>query len=258
MFLTRPQFLGSKISRERIPLFTTADIEHVSPFNWFENREDISAICSLLDGHIYGLVLAARMIRQSGREGAQACWQRIRRALYDTPPHARTSRMIHESVKAVDENWDGMALKLLERLAVFMRPVTDLTVEICYEAALEGKADAKPERVQALIDALLASRLLHKVQASPDKYAYTVHPIVRGYVYQRIHHASTDLIPNFTLPGYTAGTATVDPGNSKESAKVVTDIFDRLHDAAEQEIENQRIRKTPKEMPETSAAPLSA
>jgi len=60
-----------------------------------------------------------------------------------------------------------------------------------------------------------------------------VHPIVRGYVYQRIHHASSDLIPNFTLPGFTAGTATVDPGSSPESAAVVTDIFKRLHDAAE-------------------------
>jgi tetratricopeptide (TPR) repeat protein len=242
VFNAKP-FRKSKISRERIPLFTTADIERVPPFSWFENREEISALCSLLDGHIYGLVLAARMIMQAGREGAHNCWQRIRRALYDTPPHARTSRMIHESIKAVDERWDGLALKLLERLAVFMKPVRDLTVEICYDAALEGRAVAKPEKVGALIDVLLSSRLLHKVQAKPGKYAYTVHPIVRGYVYHRIHHASTDLIPNFTLPGYTAGTATVDPGNTKESARVVVDIFNKLHAAAEREIKERGDKK---------------
>lgn len=151
--------------------------------------------------------------------------------------------MIHESIDAIDERWDGLALKLLERLAVFMRPVTNLTVEICYEAALEGKSDAKPEKVPALIDALLASKLIHKVQAGPGQYAYTVHPIVRGYVYQRIHHASTDSIPNFSLPGFTAGTATVDPGNSKESARVVTDVFERLHAAAEREGEKQENKR---------------
>ncbi len=237
------RFRKSKIHRERLPLFTTGDIERVPPFSWFENREDISALCSLLDGHIYGLVLAARMIRQAGREGINECWRRIRRALSVTPPHARTSRMIREAIEAVDKRHHGLALKLLERLAVFMRPVTSLTLDACYEAALEGKKEADPEEVKELIEALVVSKLVHKVRASSERYAYTVHPIVRGYVYQRIHHASTDLIPNFTLPGFTAGTATVDPGNSKESARVVTDIFDRLYAAAEKEMQEQENKK---------------
>lgn len=237
-----PEFLDSRIHRMRIPLFITADIERVTPFNWFEDREDVSALCSLLEGHIYGLVLAARMISHAGKLGAQECLKRIRRALSDTPPHGRTSRMIHESIVAIDGEWKGLGLKLLERLAVFMRPVTDATLDICYESALEQKDDRNAEGVGALIEALLAGNLVHKVRASSDQYAYTVHPIVRGYVYQRIHHASTDLIPNFSLPGFTAGTATVDPGNSKESAAVVTDIFDRLH-AAGEEAANKKDRQ---------------
>jgi hypothetical protein len=228
-----PEFTDSKIHRMRIPLFTTSDIERVPPFDWFENREQVSALCSLLNGHIYGLVLAARMIGAAGKAGSQECLQKIRRVLSDTAPHARTSRMIGESIAAVDQNWNGLALRLLERLAVFMRPVTDPTLEMCYESALKEIKDPPSKDARCLVDALLKSALLHRVQGGVDHYAYTVHPTVRGYVYQRIHHASTDLIPNFTLPGFTAGTATVDPGSSLESGAVVTDIFERLHEAAE-------------------------
>jgi hypothetical protein len=229
-----PEFLESKIRRMPVPRFTTCDIDKVPPFNWFEDREQISALCSLLDGHIYGLVLAARMITAAGKAGSQECLQRIRRALSYTPPLARTSKMIGESIAAIDEDWNGLALKLLERLAVFMRPVTDATLTTCYESALQEINNPPPEGDMCrLVDALLSGSLLHRVQGGTDHYAYTVHPTVRGYVYQRIHHASTDLIPNFTLPGFTAGTATVDPGSSPESAAVVIDIFNRLHEAAE-------------------------
>ncbi|HVI72298.1 MAG TPA: hypothetical protein VM656_12545, partial [Pyrinomonadaceae bacterium] len=229
-----PEFLESKIRRMPVPRFTTCDIDKVPPFSWFEDREQISALCSLLDGHIYGLVLAARMITAAGKAGSQECLQRIRRALSYTPPLARTSKMIGESIAAIDEDWNGLALKLLERLAVFMRPVTDATLTTCYESALQEINNPPPEGDMCrLVDALLSGSLLHRVQGGTDHYAYTVHPTVRGYVYQRIHHASTDLIPNFTLPGFTAGTATVDPGSSPESAAVVIDIFNRLHEAAE-------------------------
>lgn len=228
-----PEFSESKIRRMRVTPFKTKDIENVPPFTWFENREDVSALCSLLNGHIYGLVLAARIISAAGRSGADVCLQRIRRALSDTSPHARTSRMIREAIAAIDEEWNGLALKLLERLAVFMRPVTDVTLDICCESAVEEIKTPEGKSPKTLVDILLSRSLLHRVYGSADHYSYTVHPIVRGYVYQRIHHASTDLIPNFTLPGFTAGTATVDPGSSPESALVIKDIFDRLQVRAE-------------------------
>ncbi len=229
-----PQFAESKIRRMRVPLFTTADVEDVPPFRWFENREHVSALCSLLNGHIYGLVLAARMLNAAGKSGAHECLQQIRRALSDTSPHARTSRMIREAIDVIDEEWNGLALKLLERLAVFMRPVTDVTLEICIDSAVREVKLPEGKDPRSLVDVLLCRSLLHRVYGSADRYSYTVHPIVRGYVYQRIHRASTDLIPNFTLPGFTAGTATVDPGSSPESAVVVKDIFDRLQVRAEQ------------------------
>lgn len=236
-----PEFRDSTIHRMRIPLFTTSDIERVTPFDWFKSREQISGLCSLLNGHIYGLVLAARMIEAAGRGNHEQCLQRIRRALSDTPPHARTSRMIRESITAIDDQWNGLALRLLERLAVFMRPVTDVTLEMCYESALKGIGRPPEKDLRCLVDALLSSSLLHRVQGM-DRFAYTAHPTVRGYVYQRIHHTSTDLIPNFTLPGFTAGTATVDPGSSPESSTVVTDIFTRLHEAAEKATEeNEQV-----------------
>lgn len=233
-----PEFEDSRVHRMRIPLFVTADIETVPPFNWIEHKRDLSALCSLLEGHIYGLVLAARMISRAGKAGAEECLKKIKRSLSDTSPHGRTSKMIHESIVSIDDEWNGLALKLLERLAVFMRPVTSSTLDICYESAVEQHGRGDSRGVGSLIETLLATNLVHKVRASPNRDAYTVHPIVRGYVYQRIHHATTDAIPNFTLPGFTAGTATVDPGDSKEAAAVVTDIFGRLHAASEKAAAN--------------------
>jgi len=244
----RPEFADSSIHRMRIPLFTTNDVKGVVPFRWFENRDDVSALCSLLNGHIYGLVLAARMITAAGKSRADERLQEIRRALSDTPPHARTSRMIGEAISAIDEEWNGLALKLLERLAVFMRPVTDVTLNICCELALKEVEAPSGKDPALLVEALLAGSLLHRVYGSADRYSYTVHPTVRGYVYQRIHHASTDLIPNFTLPGFTAGTATVDPGSAPESALVVKNIFDRLQTGAEDAMERDGGCETAREL----------
>jgi len=241
------EFSDSKI-RSRIQLFTTAEIEKVPPFSWFKKREQISALCSLLNGHVYGLILASRMITAAGEDGAEECLQKIRRDLSAPPPHARVSRMIRESIAAIDVEWHGLGLRLLERLAVFMRPVTEVTLEICYESALQEMKAPQSHDYRPLLEALLRSSLLHQVKRSSIQYAYTVHPIVRGYVYQRIHRASTDLIPNFTLPGFTAGTATVDPGSSPESTVLVKDVFNRLHAAAVREKPDEAGSKTAQEL----------
>lgn len=243
-----PEFAASKIHKMRIPLFTTNDIKGIVPFTWFDNRDDVSALCSLLNGHIYGLVLAARMIAAAGRRHASERLLRIKRVLSDTHPYARTSKMIGEAIAAIDEEWNGLALKLLERLAVFMRPVTDVTLNVCCESSLKEIKAPEGKDIRSLVDDLLGGSLLHRVHGSADHYSYTVHPTVRGYVYQRIHHASTDLIPNFTLPGFTAGTATVDPGSSPESAVVVKDIFDRLQTRAEEAMASENGCETAREL----------
>lgn len=231
------------VKRVRIQPFTTSDIEAVEPYTWIEDRHRVSALCSLLDGHVYGLAIAAELLRRAGKRNAATRLRELRRVLRDGSPDRRIPRMIREAIRVLDAEWNGLALKLLERLAVFMIPVDKRTLEICYESATVGLPEAAPDWRDALIEELIASKLLQEVvnkRKSPDRFAYTMHPIVRGYIFQRVHHAAADSSPDFTLPGFTAGTAVVDPGGS-EGVAVVTDVFERLCHAADEAREQDRV-----------------
>jgi hypothetical protein len=234
------------VKMAHIVRFTVSDVEAIEPFSWLKEKQEISALCSLLDGHVYCLTLAAEMLRRTGKQQAQTRLKKIRRALSDTLPDRRTSRMIREAMADIDADWQGMASRMLERLAVFMSPVGKQTLDICYESALATMTDlpAALKDKNRLIEALISSNLLHQVINSREEEkpsAYTLHPIVAGYIFQRLHKSSSDALPDFTLPGFTAGTAIVDPGAS-EGVEIVTDIFDRLENSAD------RARKEGKEL----------
>jgi tetratricopeptide (TPR) repeat protein len=224
------------LKRYRLPLFRTNDLIGVEPFCWWkDNEREVSALCSLLDGHVYALVLAAEMLSKAGKSGAQAELKSLRQTLTGTPPDIRLSRMIQESIKAADKEWDGMATKLLERLAVFFSTVSRPTIEICYQAAIVGRPPDDIGSADALVEDLASRRLIFKLTTKRGKSAppaYTVHPLVRGYVYQSMHKADTNALPSFALPGFTAATSALDPGDP-EAVKMLTDLFDRLHDGAE-------------------------
>jgi hypothetical protein len=160
----------------------------------------------------------------------------LRRVLSATPPHRRTSRMIEEAIQALDKEpqWDGLAQKLLERLAVFMSPIDKRTLNICYQSAIAGKAKRYSRSKDKLVRGLVTNNLIQEVcnkRQEKDQIAYTMHPLVRGYIFQRVHRAFTDELPDFTMPGFTAATVDVHPG-SNESVELVTDMFDRLYSAS--------------------------
>lgn len=155
------------------------------------------------------------MVRRTpGRRYTQGAEKLIRK-LSDVHPNARVSRMIGLCVASMDRTSGGLALKFLQRLAVFMSPVGESTARICYELARRDSSEESEESpglpsLHDLIADLVTVRLIFKIATSESEgrdRLYSVHPAVRSYIFTRIHKVDTDLLPNFTLPGFTSGTA---------------------------------------------------
>ena len=223
------------VYRYKIPRMRAGDIEDSRPFDRLE-KHNVSALCSLLGGHAYGLSLAGRLLLRSRHKDRGSAVRLLLRRLSDVPPNARVSRMIRIGVNSVDRQARGLALPFLQRLAVFMSPVGESTARICHDLAgqeleASGQCLDRVPALQELIAKLVKMRLLFKI-ARPENESrepvYSVHPAVRSYIFTRIHRVDTDLLPNFTLPGFTSGTAAVYPG-SPRSAEIVKAVFNRLY-----------------------------
>ena len=220
-----------------IQRYRSEDIIGFEPFKWLakgDTRQDVSALVSLLDGHAHALVLAAEMLRNAGSKDAKHALKAINGELSATPPDRRRERMTSMAIRSLDHQSNGLASKLLERLSVFMAPVADKTVEICFE---EARKELPNLRIgsRTLVSKLTSSRLIHKTTSnrSGHRYpAYTVHPIVREYIFHRMHQAPGGSVPNFTLPGFTAATSAVHPGNTA-TVKMIERLFGELYDQAE-------------------------
>lgn len=237
-FDEKPTPADDAIEVIRLQELTKDDLTGQIPFTWV--AKEVSGLCSLLSGHTYALSIAAQLLRVAGKSKAEEKLTEIRRALSRTPPDRRVSRMIRVALEDVDKHMDqgsrGLALKFMERLALFMSPVDIRTVDICYESAT---ADLEVERSRGkdeLLKDLIRRNLVQQVSSETKKrelIAYTMHPIVRSHIFQRVHHASTEALPDFTLPGFTVGSAVIDPGSREQGVRVVRDVFRRLHKASD-------------------------
>jgi len=226
------------VARFKVPRMRMDDLKRSETFDQLDPL-DVSALCSLLGGHVYALSLARHVLRRAprGKQGEEA--KTLLRRLSDVHPNARVSRMIGLCVGSMDRTPNLLALKFLQRLAVFMSPVGEPTVRICYELACQddygGQQSPGPPTLNALLADLVEVRLVFRIATSQSEdrtRVYSVHPAVRSFIFTQIHKVDTDLLPNFTLPGFTSGTAAVYPG-SERSAKLVLEIFDRLYEAGE-------------------------
>jgi tetratricopeptide (TPR) repeat protein len=196
-----------------------------------------SEICSLLSGHAFGLALAARHVGRLPQNERRLEFSRIRDRLATSSPHERLNVMIGAAIRGADAESAGLASKLLERVAVFMGPVMESTLAVCTaSAAAEAeRPDTPTHDWRRVVEDLIRRRLVLRITAGVGESvppAYTAHPTVRGYVFERFHEVDRDIVPNFTLPGYTSGTAAVYPG-SERGVKLVQDMFGHLHDATE-------------------------
>ena len=220
--------------------YRSEDIAGSEPFAWIKrpDQHHVSALVSLLDGHIHALVLAAGMLRQAGKMDALSQLKMIERNLSGTPPDRRGERIIRIAIDSLNAQYQGLALTLLERLSCFMAPVGDSTVKICFEEASKGISNLTV-RQNDLVNALASSRLIHETIATRSRIlpAYTVHPIVREYIFHQIHRAPVGSLPNFSLPGFTAATSALHPGN-KEAVNMMEALFNRLCEQAKEKEED--------------------
>jgi tetratricopeptide (TPR) repeat protein len=238
---------GPAIQRIRIERMRTDDLLETSTFRWFD-RKEVSALCSLLEGHTYALLLAARILEQAGRAEAPERMREIQKELADAPPDRRISRMIKYAVAMVDWQSGRIGRPLLESLSVFMSPVPERTLRLCYEWVLETKGRHEVLPFAQLVELLASSRLLftvHGAAGESEPPAFTVHPTVRSYLFGR-HQADPEALPNFTLPGFTSAAAEVYPG-TPENVRLVQDIYLRLHGAARRALGEGR-RKEAREL----------
>ncbi|HEU0015981.1 MAG TPA: SIR2 family protein [Longimicrobium sp.] len=223
-----------RVRRFAIRRLTTSDLKETPLFaphlaTGELTDEDLSGLCSLCGGHSYALLLAARYIL-GGPQAVPARLRTFRWEISRRAPDSRVAAVIGLALQAADDGTGGLASRLLERFAVFMSPVDTETLAVCASAAGVGGSAERERVVQALLDA----RLLLEVSADPSEAAprrgsrlLTVHPIVRGYVYQRRHGAESEGLPNFTLAGFTSGNASCHPGDERGAANL-SELFDTL------------------------------
>jgi hypothetical protein len=230
---------------------TTQDLR-AEVFSGVKEPADLARICSLCAGHSYALQLTARFLAADPGN-----LEVFRREISRRAPDSRNSEIIKLAIDAVNARTGKLGARLLERLAVFMSPIDDATLEICYQASIkEAQADAEKEAKQEktpvesidyetvhpqsrIVDELLHAKLLLRVQTDPQEPPkpgdrtigwLTVHPIVRSHVFVRRHRVVTDAMPNFTLAGFTSGNAACHPG--RKGADQIRNLFAMLCEAA--------------------------
>jgi hypothetical protein len=243
-----PKVLEGLAQVERVPLerMKTNDLHGYPPFDSNSLSPDkISALCALLDGHAYALALAAHMLR-TDIENLELSIESLLHALARTPPDRRVSRVIQEVVENLNHRCGGIALGFLQRLAVFMSPVTYQACKICFESAqaqlsVQSKGILRQVELGELLDLLVGSRIVFKIGPSvrQEDLSYTVHPTVRSFVFERLHGVEQDTVPSFTLSGLTSGTAAVYPGG-RESVNILRDLYERLITASDQTLSSGR------------------
>lgn len=203
----------------------------------FLDRDEVGRFTSLLQGHPYALrILQAWLGRIT--PGTEAYHDLIR-LLQRTSPENRVSRMIGEAISGFERNGseepdlESVAIRggFLERIAVFMSPVGDGVLRICLSEASKGVERKAVLERKTLVEDLIDRRLLFKVKAK-GAAEYTLHPLVRGHVFHRLHGARRDELPNFSLPGFTTGTTPVYPG-SKRAGELVKSLLTSLIDGAQ-------------------------
>ncbi len=231
------------IRRHLLTRMRTGDLEDVEPFSWLD-RAEVSALCSLLEGHAYALFLAGRFIRQGSRAEAPKRCLDLRRELAKGHPSSRLGPMIDQAVAAAGQEAGPLARALLERLAVFMSPVSAETVERCLALAAESTdSGATMPSAAEMIERLEKGGLLFRVASGPTEReppAFTAHPTVRSHLFEQADEVGRDVLPNFTLAGFTSSRAAVHPG-SQATAQRVRQLFERLHGEAERALEAGRV-----------------
>lgn len=213
---------------------SAATVDEMRRVGWLKRvstsaTANLAALVRLLNGHRYALTLADAWLDQRP-QNQEAAATELQLLLARTSPEHRVSRMI----ELVVQDLGSFEQKLLDHLSICMGAIPPEIVDKCEQLA--KPADGSNGSTRVLQD---RSLLFCLNDPHDNKELKCIHPIVRGYVFHRRHHANSDELPNFTLPGFTAGGSQVDPGGAK-SADEICSVLNKFYDAGRQYLANDR------------------
>ena len=196
---------------------TSDDLSREGFFATF-NRPDVSALCSLLKGHNYGLLMAQHYLDMGPRRKERM--QRLLAELAARTPDQRLREMIRIQLREIDRETRWLAKPFLERLALFISGISEETFRLCFTEALKERNSQETLQeaqlnpiLQHLREVLFRSGFLFKLAQRRDGTSvYSVHATVRSQLFQPFHGQSADALPDFGLSGFLSGRVGVDPG----------------------------------------------
>jgi tetratricopeptide (TPR) repeat protein len=177
--------------------------------------DERTALCSLLGGHSYALLLAENYLKRANIK-------QLLRALAEQPPKKRRGAMTKLAIDALETTRPG-ARELLEQMSLFTEPVSQAVVQRCCP---EIDAPELQELLKKAVKDCFVLRVTEGENDSPTS-SYAVHASLRGYFRRRDSPSQSVVLPDFAMPGYTARTNGVDPG-SKPWAKRMQNLFETL------------------------------
>lgn len=155
-----------------------------------------SSLCSLLDGHCYGLLLA-KLYLEKGKDPRV-----LERQLAEQPPKKRLDTMIDLAISTLAPDLRD----LLQRMALFTEPIGWDTILECWK-------DADQEPSTGLRNKLKRIENFFLIPIERDRYV--VHATLRGYLRRGESLTRSFVPPDFALPGYTSHTNGIDPGSDR-------------------------------------------
>lgn len=260
-----PQDLDNKIKPENTfnaPRCWFKDIEenlsnHISD----ELKEIAKEIFSLINGHTYCVQIVVQLLSifaEMPQEEEVEKYKKILRNLTQTPPDKRIERVIEETIKYLDRHCEKklktpkkLIHDFLGRITLFMSPVTNDVLQICFKLTLKQlkkekqiESFIKNGRFDKIIFQLVEKRLIQEISIEQGKkIAYTVHPLIRNHIFDKHHKALFSSPPTLQLPGFSSGTEMVDPGARDKGVKVVTSTFKALCEQAKETKVNKNDSK---------------
>ncbi len=203
-----------------------------------ETERDLSALCSLLRGHAYGLRLAGEYLQLCPPPRSPAL-RELLRSLTDKQRDERLHDMVWVLIDRLDSlnckaPKSGLTRAFLERLALFLSPVCETTLKLCFEQAqVDFPQDLR--RCEDLYPRLIEAGLLipvHDLKSAPP--TYTVHATVRAALFHSGRGPVEASLPAFGLSGFTSGRVGVSPDPaSGQHARI---LFDRMIGQANQNL----------------------
>jgi tetratricopeptide (TPR) repeat protein len=230
-----------RIAAQRISAQELRERARTDPFAPFAglDSEQVSALCSLLRGHHFGLELACRYL---GKNPPPGLLQDLNVRLAKQLPDERLREMFRIAVDSLDRPpTKGLARAFLERLGLFLSPICRTTLQLCYRQARaavpHGCLDQRePQELYCQLSTM--GLLLPMGPASEGapagncvEDAYTVHATARRLLFQPAYGLAAEPLPAFGLSGFTSGRIGVDPDRSR--CEEIGHLFDKLLEEAQ-------------------------